>query len=233
MELRTFFAIFWRRWLLVLIPPLLGGLFSAVTFQAPPAPGYNVGVNFLVAQPPAPSAELADQERYYNWLSSEYIVNGLTDWAVSGSFKTAVANQLATEGMEVPPGSFSVAADNVRSKLQLSIQHGNAETLAQIMNAAIVVLSEQNATALPQLGGNGRTHPPRRAHCDPLPRSLSSLLNIPLRLAIGLAAGLGLALLVEYLDPTIRNREEAEAMGFVVLGEIPKELLSAKVKSEK
>ncbi|MCA9917463.1 MAG: hypothetical protein KC445_05890 [Anaerolineales bacterium] len=231
MELRTFFAIFWRRWLLVLIPPLLVGLFSAVTFQAPPAPGYNVGVNFLVAQPPAPSAELADQERYYNWLSSEYIVNGLTDWAVSGSFKTAVANQLATEGMEVPPGSFSVAADNVRSKLQLSIQHGNAETLAQIMNAAIVVLSEQNATALPQLGGETAVLTLLdEPIVTPLPRSLSSLLNIPLRLAIGLAAGLGLALLVEYLDPTIRNREEAEAMGFVVLGEIPKELLSVKSK---
>lgn len=65
----------------------------------------------------------------------------------------------------------------------------------------------------------------------PLPRSLSSLLNIPLRLAIGLAAGLGLALLVEYLGHTIRSREEAEAMGFVVLGEIPKGSFS--VKSDK
>ena len=109
MELRAFYAIFRRRWLLVLIPPLVVALFSAVTYQSPPAPGYNVGVNFLVAQPPTPSADLADQERYYNWLSSEYIVNGLTDWAVSGSFKTAVSNQLAQEGLEVPPGSFSVA----------------------------------------------------------------------------------------------------------------------------
>ncbi len=224
MELRAFWNIFRRRWLLVLIPPLVVALFSAVTYQPPPAPGFNVGVNFIVAQSPSPGAELVDEDRYYNWLGSEYIVNGLTDWAVSGTFKTAVSNQLAQENIDVAPGSFSVSADNVRSKLQLFIQHADAETLGHIIDAAITVLSEQNADALPQLGGETAVlvlldEPV----VTPLPRSLSNLLDIPLRIAIGLAAGLGLALLVEYLDPTIRNREEAEAMGFAVLGEIPKD----------
>jgi hypothetical protein len=149
MELRAFWNIFRRRWLLALIPPLVVALFSAVTFQPPPAPGFNVGVNFIVAQPPTPGADLADQERYYNWLGSEYIVNGLTDWAVSGRFKTAVSQQLAQQGLDVPPGSFSVAAENVRSRLLILIQHGDAGTLAQVMDAAITVLSEQNAEALP------------------------------------------------------------------------------------
>lgn len=231
MELRAFWTIFRRRWLLVLIPALVVAVYSVVTYQPPPAPGFNVGVNFIVAQPPTPGADLADQERYYNWLGSEYIVNGLTDWAVSGRFKTAVSNQLAQEGLEIPPGSFSVAAENVRSRLLLTVQHSDGETLAQIMDAAITVLAEQNAEALPQLGGEMAV----LVQLDdpvvtPLPRSLSSLLDIPLRLAIGLAAGLGLALLVEYLDPTIRSREEAEEMGFAVLGEIPKR---GRVKSKK
>jgi capsular polysaccharide biosynthesis protein len=224
MELRAFYSIFRRRWLLVLIPPLIVALFSVVTYQSPPAPGFNVGVNFIVGQSPTPGADLADEDRYYNWLGSEYIVNGLTDWAVSGNFKTAVSTQLTQDGIEVSPGSFSVAADNVRSKLELFIQHGDADTLAHIMNAAIKVLTEQNAAALPQLGGDTAVlilldEPV----VTPLPRSLSSLLDIPLRIAIGTAAGLGLVLLVNYLDPTIRNREEAETMGFVVLGEIPKD----------
>ena len=224
MELRAFYAIFRRRWLLVLIPPLIVALFSAITYQPPPAPGFNVGVNFIVGQPPTSSANLEDEERYYNWLSSEYIVNGLTDWAVSGNFKTAVSTQLAQDGIEVPPGSFSVIADNVRSKLQLSIQHADADRLSQIMNAAITVLNEQNADALPQLGGESAVLTLLdEPMVTPLPRSLSSLLDLPLRLAIGLAAGLGLALLVEYLDPTIRSRKEAEALGFPVLGEIPKD----------
>jgi capsular polysaccharide biosynthesis protein len=95
--------------------------------------------------------------------------------------------------------------------------------LAQIINAAITVLNEQNADALPQLGGETAVLTLLdEPVVTPLPRSLGSLLDIPLRLAIGLAAGLGLALFVEYLDPTIRSRQEAETMGFTVLGEIPK-----------
>ncbi len=142
---------------------------------------------------------------------------------MSGRFKTAVSNQLAQAGLDVPSGSFSVSADNVRSRLQISIQHGDAGTLAQVMDAAITVLSEQNGEALPQLGGETAVLVQLDdAVVTPLPRSLSSLLDIPLRLAIALAAGLGLALLVEYLDPTIRNRKEAEELGFAILGEIPK-----------
>lgn len=223
MELRAFYAIFKRRWLLVLIPPLVVVLFSVATYQPPPPPGYNVGVNFIAGQQPTPGADLTDENRYYGWLGSEYIVNGLTDWAVSGNFKTAVTSQLATENIVVNPNSFSVVADNVRSKLQISIQHGDANTLAQIMNAAIAVLTEQNADALPQLGGETAVlvlldEPV----VTPLPLGLRSLLDIPLRLAIGVAAGFGLALLAEYLDPTIRNREEVAEMGFAILGEIPK-----------
>jgi hypothetical protein len=66
MELRAFWKIFRRRWLLVLIPPLVVALFSAVTYQPPPAPGFNVGVNFIVAQSPSPGAELGDEDRYYS-----------------------------------------------------------------------------------------------------------------------------------------------------------------------
>ena len=40
--------------------------------------------------------------------------------------------------------------------------------------------------------------------------------------AIALAAGFGLAMLAEYLDPTLRERREIEAIGLPVLGEIPK-----------
>ena len=35
-------------------------------------------------------------------------------------------------------------------------------------------------------------------------------------------AGLILAFLVDYLDPTVRERKELEAMGLPIMGEIPK-----------
>ena len=147
----------------------------------------------------------------------------MTDWAISGNFKTAVSQKLAEQGLDVPPNTFNVVADNARSKLQLSISAGNAETLARIMDAAIVVMTEENAAALPQLGGDTAVlvlldEPV----VTPLPQNFRSQLDIPLRIALALFTGIGLALLAEYLDPTLRNREETEQVGLRVLGEIPK-----------
>lgn len=224
MELRRYWRILKRRWLLVLLPLLIVIVFSVVTWQPPPPAGFNVGVNFLVAQEPGQIAPNVDEERYYNWLTSEYIVNGLTDWAVSGNFKTAVSENLAGQGLDVPPYTFNVVADNVRSKLQLSISAGDAAVLAHIMDAAIVVMTEENATALPQLGGDTAVlvlldEP----IVTPLPQNFRSQLDIPLRIALALFVGIGLALLAEYLDPTLRDRYETEQVGLAVLGEIPKQ----------
>jgi capsular polysaccharide biosynthesis protein len=170
-----------------------------------------------------PAAAEEDEERYYNWLASEYIVNGLTDWVTSTSFKAAVSADLAARDIAVPPGAFGVVGDNVRSKLLLSVSHGDAAVLAEIMDAAIRVLQEQNSAALPQLGGETAV----LVQLDepvvtPLPVSLTARLALPLQLAVGLAAGLGLALLAEYLDPTLRSRDEVEALGLGLLGEIPR-----------
>jgi capsular polysaccharide biosynthesis protein len=223
MELRLIGKVLLRRWWLIAIPVVMVLLVSVVTYSPPPAAGFNVGMNFIVSQTPAELAQNPDENRYYNWLTSEYIVNGLTDWVIGGEFKTAVSAQLATQGIDAPPHTFHVVADNVRSKLQLSVQHGNAETLAQIMDATVVVLSTQNAAALPQLGGETAVIiPVDQPVVTAIPSGIRSQLDIPLRVALALFVGVGLALLAEYLDTTIRSRDETEQLGLPVLGEIPK-----------
>jgi capsular polysaccharide biosynthesis protein len=46
-------------------------------------------------------------------------------------------------------------------------------------------------------------------------------LEIPLRLALALAAGMALAFLLDYLDDAVRERADLERLGLAVLGEIP------------
>jgi capsular polysaccharide biosynthesis protein len=47
--------------------------------------------------------------------------------------------------------------------------------------------------------------------------------EIALRTVIGLLVGIGLAFLIDYVDPSVRSREEAEAvLQMPVLGEIPR-----------
>ncbi|MCP5101543.1 MAG: hypothetical protein GY943_38855 [Chloroflexi bacterium] len=222
MELRQYWTVFKRRWLLVAIPTALVLIAGLVTYQTPP-PAYTVGVNFIVGQTPSPAAAEADQERYYAWLTSEYVVNGLADWVSGNGFKTAVSTQLTTQGHDIPAGAIGVVADNVRSKLQLSMSHNDPDALAAMMDAVIVVVTEQNAGALPQLGGETAVLIQiDEPIVNQIPVGIRNQLDLPLRILVALGAGIGLALLIEYLDPTVRSRAEIEEIGLQILGEIPK-----------
>lgn len=224
MELRHYWKLFKRRWLLVILPAAVVLAIGLATYQSPP-PAYNVGVNFLVAQPPSEGADTADEQRYYNWLTSEYIVNGLTDWVKSGTFAAAVSQELASQGIDVPAGAIqgSLGADNARSMLTVTMNSGDGEQLKAMMDAAAVVLIEQNSTALPQLGGETAVVVQQDLPIvNQIPAGIRSQLDLPLRILLALGAGVGLAFLVEYLDPTIRERDELAQLGLPVVGEIPK-----------
>jgi capsular polysaccharide biosynthesis protein len=224
MELRRYWHILKRRWLLIVIPVAVVLLFTIATYQAPP-PFYNVGMHYLVSQEPASAVANADEQRYYNWLTSEYIVNGLTDWVKGSEFATTVSAELAQQGWEIPAGVIqgSLAADNVRSKLEISLNNPDPKALEAMMAAVTVVVQEQNADALPQLGGETAVVVPlSEPVINQISPGIRSQLDLPVRILVALIAGVGLALLVEYLDPTIRESHELKAIGLEILGEIPK-----------
>jgi len=225
MELRHTWTILRRYWLLALIPAVLVLVAGLATWR--PAPTvYNAGVRFLVGQPPGAAAAEFDEQRYYNWLSSEYIVNGLTDWIRGGRFAAAVSERLAAQGVDAPPGLIQggLAVDNARSMLTVSLTAGDPALLTQMLGSVVTVLTEDNAAALPQLGGERAVliqldEPVVNA----IAPGLRSQLDLPLRVALALAAGLGLALLAHYIDPTVRDRAELERLRLPVMAEIPKQ----------
>ncbi len=225
MELQVIWKVFRRRWLLVVIPAVIVLVAGLATYRRPPTV-YNVGVRFLVGQPPVSGPVESDEQRYYNWLTSEYIVNALTDWVQGNEFGQAVSEELSNRGIDVAPGAVQggLAADNARSMFTLSLVHNDPELLTQIMDAAIVVLQERNDDVLTQLGDQPALLTPLdEAIVNPLPAGIRSQLDLPLRLALALASGVALAAVVEYVDPTIRERHELETLGYSVLAEIPRE----------
>ncbi|HRN69482.1 MAG TPA: hypothetical protein PLD89_15260 [Promineifilum sp.] len=225
MELRQLWKIIRRRWVLALIPAVVVLALGVATWRPAP-PAYNAGVRFVVGQPPGAAAAEFDEQRYYNWLTSEYIVNGLTDWVRGGKFAEMVSKRLATQGIDVPAGAIQggLAVDNARSMLTISLTAGDATQLEQMLGGVIAVLTEDNAGALPQLGGeNAQLTQLDEPVVNPISAGIRSQLDLPLRVALALAAGLGLALLAHYLDPTVRDREEVTRAGLSILAEIPKE----------
>jgi len=225
MELRHTWTILRRYWLLALIPAVLVLVAGLATWR--PAPTvYNAGVRFLVGQPPGAAAAEFDEQRYYNWLSSEYIVNGLTDWIRGGRFAAAVSQRLAGQGIDAPAGLIQggLAVDNARSMLTVSLTAGDPALLQQMLGGVVTVLTEDNATALPQLAGERAVLIQLdEPVVNTIAPGLRSQLDLPLRVALALAAGLGLALLAHYIDPTVRDRAELERLGVPVLGAIPRE----------
>lgn len=105
----------------------------------------------------------------------------------------------------------------------LSMTYHDAAILEQMLNKAAAVLKEQNDLGLPQLGGI----PAELVQLDEpivnqVPASITKQLELPLRILLAIGAGIGLAFLVDYLDPTVRERKELESMGIRVIAEIPK-----------
>lgn len=224
MELRAYGQLFKRRWPFVIIPALVTLAIGLATYT-PPGVFYNVGVRFLVGQPPTAAAGQEDEERLANWQTSEYIVNGVTDWVNGTYFAQRVSDRLREQGLDVPHLAIfgGVRADNTRSMLQLSLSYHDRATLEAMVQAATEVLLTQNAEGIPQLGGvSAEIVPLDEPIINAIPAPITARLQLPIRLVVALAAGLGLALLVDYLDRSVRDRRELEDLGLPILGELPK-----------
>jgi hypothetical protein len=247
MELREYWRIFARRWWLALLPALVVAVYTLVTYDKPPTL-YQVHMNFTAGLPPQDRPDDYTYDGYYAWLTSEYVANGLADIARRERFAAAVSARLVADGVllpdgaPIPPGAIqgAIASDNAQSLFVIYITWGDPETLLAIADAVALELTENAGAYFAQLSGPsaGRRSelaepsgqvlpiPPARRVDTPvpvaLPPSLRSQLSGPVvRVALGLVAGLALVFLLHYLDPTIRDRAELEALGYEVLGEIP------------
>jgi capsular polysaccharide biosynthesis protein len=223
MELRTYWKILIRRWWLVVAPVMVVALYVAATYT-PAAPAYQVVMRFAAGTKPAGLSE--DYDRYYPWLTSEYIANGLADVAETGGFAQAVAVRLAEAGSEIPAGAIHAAiiTDNAQSILVVYLTWPDAEQVVAVAEAVTAELSTGGAAYFPQLEGIEpsvrRLDTPTPA---PLPPGLRAQLMGPvIKLGLALVVGIALGLLWHYLDPTVREAAELEEMELTVLAEIPR-----------
>lgn len=229
MELYALWRLIRRRWWLVAIPAVVGVVFSLLRYQAPPTL-WTVGMRFTAVQPPEtlpPAAAPYEDSHYVPWLASEYLVNALTHWVQTTSFAEAVRDQAGEKyGIELAPGALNGAfrSDNQRSVMSVYINWHSSEEIEPIAHAAVDVLQTKSGAHFPQTAAA----PVSVVLLDTInvgavPPSIMNRVVKPLLPAVlGLVAGLALAFLVAYLDPTLHAREELAALGMDVLAEIPR-----------
>jgi capsular polysaccharide biosynthesis protein len=224
MELRSYARILIRWWWLIVLPPLVVGVYAFVKRQPAPT-GYVTTLRFTAGQSQIPATSGYDPN-YYRWLASEYIIGGLKDWVRTGAFAEAVSAELAVHGVNLPAGAVAgaiTASDNQRSILLVYLSWGNDKELTAIAEAVTAVLQTKNADIFPQLGGQPATVMALdKPSLAPVLPSLRARFDLPLKVGLGLVAGLALTLAAHYLDPFVRGKGDLEGMGLRVIAEIPK-----------
>ena len=224
MELREYWQIVRRRlWIVVSLVFVVMAV-SALVHTAPRTT-YQATMRFVVGlEPEAKTGAYYTYDRYYTWLTAEYLIDDAAALVRSGAFAEAVSEHLSDAGVRVPAGAIhgSTQAGQQHRILTVSVSWDDAEQLAQIANTVAVLLPEEIARHFAQVGTGGvhasPIDPPAVAAVGP---SLRQKLDLPMRLVLALVAGLALAFALDYLDESVRDRRELEENGIAVLGEIP------------
>jgi capsular polysaccharide biosynthesis protein len=223
MELRTYARILLRRWWLVVAPLIVVVVYVAATY-APPVTSYRVVMRFSAGTEPAGLS--VDYDRYYPWLTSEYIANGLADVAETGLFAQAVAARLGEAGQVVEPGAIqgAIVTDNAQSILVVYLTWPDSQQIVAIAEAVTEELTQNGGAYYPQMED---LEPAVRLLDKPAPAPLppslrAQLMGPAIRVGLALFVGAGLAFLWHYLDPTVHEAEELEELGWDVLACIPR-----------
>lgn len=230
MEIRRYARIAWRRWWLIAALPVLVLALSLIR-PAPRTQGYAATMRFSVGLVPEDrAAPYFTYDRYYTWLTAEYLTDDLVEVVKSREIADAVSTELARTGrnLQVQPGAIQGAssAGKLHRILTVSLQSPDPDQLALLAQALATVLSEGRAPYFEQFRAAGTPivmhliDPPA---ITPVGASLRSRLDLPLRLILGLLAGVGLAFFVEYVDDSVRGTRDLEAVGLEVLGSIPRQ----------
>lgn len=218
MELRQIGRILWRRWWLLVILLAVVLIVSLATYR-PPAPVYRAAMRFAVGiEGSGPATAASGEGRSDAWLASEYLADDLSEVLRGGDFADRISQKV---GFAVPAGALFASREH--RIMSVSIDWPDRDQLQAIAEAVGAAVQDGGAEYFPQLAGIGaQAVLVDGPGISEVGRSLKDKLDLPLRLFVALAAGVALAFLWDYLDDSVRDRAEAEALGAPVLGEIPR-----------
>lgn len=225
MELRQYWHIVWKRfWIPALL--FIVVLLASLVMQRPAQPQYQASGRVLVDVPPLEAVEgMGFDPRLTAPQATEYLVDDFTQFVSSQAVADAVSQRLAGQGIQVPPGVLqsSTASEQIHRVVTIRVTWADPDEALTILNAAVEVLQQEAPAYFGRLG----LEQPQVTLFDgpsvsPVPPSLSERLDMPVRLLLALLAGVALAFLLDYLDDSIRGRQDLEEMDIPVVAEVPR-----------
>ncbi len=230
MHLYEYLSILRRYWFLVLLPPLIAGTVS-LALALSRTPAYQSSALALVSRVPLSASTpspLPDVDERSTWMTTEYILDDLPFVVGSAAFASDVQAALAAEG-------YQLDAASIRGSLQTEVTHravtlravaGTPEAASALLRATLATLQSGGLKYWGRSSAGGLhvavLDPPGPATAVVGRRDM--LRDVALRVALALAAGVGLAFLLNAFDDRLRSPRQAEQwLGVRVLGVIPRE----------
>jgi capsular polysaccharide biosynthesis protein len=179
---------------------------------------------------PDPQAERYFDSAYYANLDSEYLADDMSEFMTSRAFADEVKRELATSStpydVDIETIMSATRAKKTHRFIDITVTTPTFDEGSQIAGSISRILNDkahlaQYLQALTAYNTQMTIVTPPVTHRANTPLGLIS--EIALRTLIGLVVGIGLAFLLDYVDPSVRTRQEAETLlQAPVLGEIPR-----------
>ncbi len=224
MELRQYASIIQRRFWLPL-GLLVVVLIISLALRQPEVTQFVASARVLVDVPPLQQVEgMGFDPRLTAPQATEYLVDDFSAFVTGDAVARMVSERLAAQSIAVPPGLIqsSTSSQQLHRVVEVQVTWNDPEQAGAILQTVIEVLQQEAPTYFGRLGALQPSvrlfDGPRVA---PLPPSLTQRLDLPVRLLLAVLAGVALCFLLDYLDDSVRNKSELEAMGISVLAEVP------------
>lgn len=220
MDWRSYWEIVRRRWPLVAIILLLDLLGSGYLFaKSYRSVGYQGCITLYVADVSSPGVTLETTDQLLaGETAANFFADDILDVAQSADVATAIGRALNGAGHGGGNTSFSVTGARKDRTVNLCVTDPSAAVAGRAATELGTLMSSSRARFI------GRKMADRTYVRVISPASVSrapaghALVNLLLRLVLGLLVGIGLALLWDAMDPTVRNRADVEgALGAPVL----------------
>ncbi len=223
LELREYWGIVARRWHWVLVVTALAFVASAATVMMGPE-SYKAELRLTISvKPEPPRGDYYTYDKYYAWLTAEYLVDDFGEVVKSEAFARDVSERL---GEDVPAAAIrrDTKTTKVHRILTVTVTTGSPARSAQIAGAMKDVLEAKAPSYFAGLGtGDAMLRVIDGPKVEAEMGTVRRAVEIALRTAVGALIAIALAFLLHYLDPTVRSTAEAERiLGLPVIGEIPR-----------
>jgi capsular polysaccharide biosynthesis protein len=230
LELREYWSIIRRRWWLPAAVTLVAFIASTVV-AVRGAAAYHTDMRIAVSTIPTldPGSTPYFDPVYYGNLDSEYLADDMSEFMTSRAFAGEVQRELASaNGYDIDLTTILNATRTKKTHrfIDVTITTPTAEQGQQIAESIGRIINDRAhleiyLKALTAYNTQMSVVTPPDTHRANSPLGIVS--EIGLRTLIGLVIGVALAFLLDYVDPSVRSRQEAESLlQAPVLAEIPR-----------